>query len=283
MPIQVNLFQLEHHHRSSVVIQAMAKGIRRVGDRPIVRPAVNYRPDQEIMIFYGLVGPLAKAIRRQTAAGGTAVYIDLGYWQRRKGGRYSGYHKLAVNSRHPTDYYRRRPHDSSRFRELGVSIRDWQKGGQHILVAGMGDKGSLAEGFQPGEWERDAITLLRKYTDRPIVYRPKPSWKNAKPIEGCKFSDSKQRVEEVLAGAYAVVTHHSNVAIDGVMEGIPAFCLQGVGSTMALADLSRIEHPERPSGREAWAQDIAWCQFSIAEMAEGVPWRHLKDEGLVPS
>lgn len=281
MPLEVKLFEIDSHHRSKVVVQAMAKGISRVGDRPAIKPAVNYRPDDQVIVFYGLVGALAKAIRRQQAVGGTAIYVDLGYWGRRQGGRWTGYHKIAVNSRHPTEYFQRRPHDETRFRRLGVSMMPWKRG-RNILIAGMGDKGSLAEGFQPGEWERSAVEQLRKLTDRPIIYRPKPSWLKARTIDGTIFSPPRQKIEEVLADCHAVVTHHSNVAVDGLMDGIPAFCFEGVAVPMALADLTRIEHPEYPADRQRWANDIAWTQWSIAEMAEGLPWRHLKDEGLLP-
>lgn len=281
MPAHVTLFQLDGHKRSKVVVQAMAHGIRRAGDIPTIKPAVLYRPDSGIIVFYGLTGPLAKAITRQKAAGGTAVYVDLGYWGRRQGGRWTGYHKVAVNSRHPTEYFQRVEHPEDRFRKLGISIRNW-RGGRHILIAGMGDKGAIAEGFAPGEWETAAVAEIQRHTDRPIIYRPKPSWKGAKPIQGATFSPPRQKIEAALDDCHAVVTHHSNVAVDGIMAGTPAFCWTGVASPMALQDLSRIETPERPDGRERWARDIAYCQFSIAEMAEGLAWKHLRDEGLLP-
>lgn len=281
MPLEVTLFQIEGHHRSRIVVQAMARGIRAAGDKPVIKPATLYRPNDGVMVFYGLMGPLAKAIRRQQAAGGTAVYVDLGYWGRRRGGRWSGFHKVAVNSRHPTEYFQKRQHDERRFRALGVSLDEWKEG-RHILVAGMGDKGSIAEGFRPGQWECEAIEALKKVTDRPIIYRPKPSWKGAKPIEGTIFSHPKQRIEDVLADCHAVVTHHSNVAVDGLMMGVPAFCFEGVASTLALSDLSQIEHPERPDARFQWACDVAHCQFSVEEMTTGIAWTQLKHEGLLP-
>lgn len=281
MRLDVSLYQIAGHRRSSIVVQAMAKGIRTVGDRPRIRPAVNYRPTGEIMVFYGLVGSLAKAIRRQQAHGGTAIYIDLGYWGRRDGGRYVGHHKIAVNSRHPTEYFQLYEHDDKRFRRLGVALEDWKEGGRHILIAGMGEKGATAEGGEAGEWERAAIAEVRKHSDRPITYRPKPSWKSAKPIEGTTFSPPEQPLEHVLDGAHAVVTHHSNVAVDGLVKGVPAFCLEGVASPLALSDLSMIENPDRTGERTQWVNDVSYCQWTVAEMAEGLPWRHLKDEGLV--
>ena len=42
-----------------------------------------------------------------------------------------------------------------------------------------------------------------------------------------------------------------------------------------------IEAPPTLSNRLEWASNIAYCQWSIAEMKAGLPWQHLKSEGLV--
>ncbi len=77
------------------------------------------------------------------------------------------------------------------------------------------------------------------------------------------------------------MTHHSNVAVEAIMNGIPAICPIGVASVMAGHDLSQIEAPPMPEGREQWAADIAYCQWSLAEMQSGAAWRHLRREKLV--
>lgn len=280
MPAEVSVYRIPGHTRSKLVTDAMMRGIDQAGDRPILRHASAFEPSTGIAVFYGLMGKLWTAIQAQREAGGTAVYIDLGYWGRREGGRWTGYHKVAVNARHPTEYFQKKQHDRSRFERFNIRPADW-KDGKHILIAGMGDKGASAEGYQPGQWEREAVTALRGLTDRPIVYRPKPSWRTAKPIEGTSFSPHRQRIGDVLQNCYAVVTHHSNVAVDALLSGIPAFCWGGVATCMTLQDLGKIEDPLRPEGREQWAADIAWTQWSMREMAEGWAWRHLRDEGLV--
>jgi hypothetical protein len=146
----------------------------------------------------------------------------------------------------------------------------------------MSDKGALAEGYQPEEWERWAIAEIKKYSKRTIVYRPKPSWKGAKPITGTITSGREREVEQDLRNAWAVVTHHSNVAVDALVAGVPAFCWGGVALEMSLQTLARIEDPHFPDGRLQWMADIAYTQWSIAEMRTGLPWVHLKKEGLIP-
>lgn len=282
MADRVAIYRASGNTRSGVICKALEAGIRAAGDLPVPRDEADYgAPETRVAAHYGLAGKLQRVFDDHRTDGRAVVYIDLGYWGRRpSNNRWIGYHKLSVNDRHPTAYFQRRPHPMDRARALDVEPQPWRTG-SHILLCGMGDKGAPAEGFRPEEWERAAIATLRQYTDRPIVYRPKPSWKTARPIEGCGYSPGSIDIAVALEGAHAVVTHHSNAAVDGLVAGVPAFCWKGVASPMALQDLSRIESPWRPDGREQWIADVAHCQWSVAEITDGSAWRHLKDEGLV--
>lgn len=283
--VAVAIWRIKGHKRSNIVCDAMAAGIRAAKEEVNEYYSYEYRhPVGDVAVFYGYTGPLVQLMEDYSVAPRRAVYVDLGYWARRQGGRFVGYHKLAVNARHPVNYYRQRQHDGGRARAVGVEVKPWRPvgSGEFILLAGMGAKGARAEGQAPEAWERWAIDEIQRYTERPIVYRPKPSWYEAKPIPGTRFSPREEDVSLLLADAHAVVTHHSNVAVEGILAGIPAFCWGGVGRDMASQDLSKIEKPYMPEGREEWAADIAWCQWSVAEMATGEAWRYLKAEALVP-
>lgn len=215
-----------------------------------------------------------------------AVYVDLGYWGRREGGRFAGYHKIAINSRHPLPFLMRHPLPHDRFARFGLKLEEPRPPGRHILLAGMGDKGAMAEGYRPEQWERSAIAKLRAFTDLPIVYRPKPSWKTARPIEGTTFSPRSVDVADELENCYAVVTHHSNVAVEAVLAGIPVYCEAGVARCFSVGKLEELVDPWRFAGfnrtaREQWAANLAYWQWSVAEMYRGDPWRFLRAEGLV--
>jgi hypothetical protein len=284
MSARVVVYQVRDHHRSRVTCEAMVRGIRRAGDSVAHLWEHDYtEPVADVAVFYGLEGRLPRVFRDYRRAGLRAVYIDLGYWGRRAGGRWSGFHKICVNSRHPTEYFQSRRHDDSRARVHALTLAPWRADGRHILLAGMGDKAARVEGMPTEAWERDAIRSLKRYTSRPILYRPKPSWKTARPIRdlGVEYSSPKDDVSRALANAWAVVTHHSNVAVDGLIAGIPAFCWEGVAAGLAGRELADIESPLFAEGREQWVNDVSWCQWSVAEMADGLPWRHLQNEGLV--
>ena len=283
MPLEVGVYLLRGNGRSQRIGERMAAGIRRAGDKVTIRTDGEYRgPREAVAVFYGFEKNTPTIMEEMKAAGRKAVYLDLGYWGRREGGRFAGYHKIAINDRHPTNYFQNTAHSDDRVARFNLQVRPWQSGGGHILVAGMSDRAAASLGMQPEEWERWAIAEARKHTDRQIIYRPKPSWRTAKPILGVGFSHQKEPLENALAGCHAVVTHHSNVAVDAMVAGIPAFCWAGVAQPMTSQDLSQIEAPAYPDDREQWLADVAYCQWNGAEMENGKPWRHLKGEGLVP-
>lgn len=274
-------YQLTGHGRSTTICTAMAAGIKACGDRVTITPASSYRePAHDVAVFYGMAGGLREVMADYVKAGKQAVYVDLGYWGREEGGRRSGYHKVTVNARHPTAYLHQREHSMARFERFRLDILPWHRG-KHILLAGFSAKHAIFDGYEPHAWERKVVAALRLHTDRPIVYRPKPSDRAAHPLAGVLYSAPSQSLREVLANAHAVVTHHSNVGVDGLLAGVPVFTQEGAALTMGLSDWAQIEQPVYPDGRAWWAADVAHCQFSVAEMAAGVPWRHFKEEGLI--
>jgi hypothetical protein len=280
MATEVAIYKIEGHRRSTMCCEAMHLGIRSTGDRPATISTHAYtKPMFPVAVFYGYDQILRQIMADYVAAGLHAVYIDLGYWQREG---MTGHHKIVVNDRHPTKYFQRVKHSSERAQSCHVRLRDYQSTGRHILLAGMGPKAAEAEGKQPLKWESDAVEALRMFTDREIVYRPKPSWIGAPPLKGTRFSPKAERLEDVLRNCHAVVTHHSNVAVEGLVAGVPAFCWKGVAQPMALQDLKEIEAPFYPFERGQWVNDIAYTQWNVDEMKRGLPWRHLKNEGLIP-
>lgn len=277
----VNVYYSKSNMRSRVVAQAMARGIRNASsDRVQMLPSDNYKGiDSDIAVFYGLSDRLSE-IMQDYSAQAVAVHIDLGYWRRRIATRYDGYHKITINSRHPDAYFRNKKHSHFRFNQLGLRVDPWQNNTKHIMVAGMSAKAAIAEGFSPEEWEKRTIERLRSITDRKIIYRPKPNWSGATLIQGTEFQRNID-LRVALCNCHAVVTHHSNVAVDALLAGVPVFCERGVASVMSVNDYNMIETPLRPDDRNAWANDVAYCQWSLSEMSSGLPWKHLKSEGLL--
>lgn len=275
---KIAAYVLRSNH-AELTVKHMIKGARVCGDDVTVFSDTDYTPehinDFSAAIFWGYVETCQAIMRGYRDAGKAAVYLDLAYWER------DTHYKVSVNDRHPTAYFQRVIHASDRRERFKVSTKPWQRGAR-ILLAGMGAKAAWAERCEPVEsWERNAIREIRAVTDRPILYRPKPSWSGARPIHepGVQYYSGKEKLR--FDDLWAVVTHHSNVSVDGLACGVPAFVWFGVSKPMGLQNLNSIDEPLYPVGREQWLNDIAYCQWSLDEMADGTCWRHLKDEGIV--
>lgn len=264
------------HPRARRIGEALLEGAREMG-WPVALVGLHDKPSADLVLSYGWKHrPTFDAYR---AIGANYLYVDLGYWKRRAfRGDFGGLHKVVCNARHATKYFQRnRPAD--RLAEA-PQIAPWQTGGRHILLAGLSGKGAQSVGERPFEWERRTIAHLQNLTDRPIIYRPKPSWRDARPIQGVRYSPPDQPLEDALAAAHAVVTHYSNVGLDALWAGIPVCVEDGLATAMATP-LSQIETPQRPEGREQFLADVSYCQFSRAEIVSGMMFQQFLDDGLI--
>lgn len=247
-------------------------------------------PCTDILLHYGFDGSqeseIAGAFRDYVAAGLKAVYVDLGYFKNRAAlGRYGDYHRFSINDRHPTAHFQSVTHPSDRADALGLKVAKKINQGNNIVLCGMSPKAAVFDDVIG--WEEAAIVAMRKHTDRPIVYRPKPQRvKNGQlpPLLGTSYSDPiTRKLEHELADAWAVVSHHSNAGLDALVAGVPCFQPAGVASVLGHADLSLIEKPILPSyeERRQLVNDVCYTQFNGAEAAAGIAWRHFRDEGLL--
>ena len=267
-------YQERNSRRSAVIAEAMAEGARRHSETVTVAQWAG-SPDGDCAVFYGWRQPeIADAYRE---AGKPFVHVDLGWWDRKPEGRpLEGYHKVSVNARDPTAYFRR-SWPSDRFDHFGIVVSEWRwQRGRAILLAGMSAKSAGVQGFAPYEWERAAIAKLRAITDREIIFRPKPSWLEARPIPGTTFSPSGEGLALVFDRTWAVVTLTSNVAVDALIAGLPIFAERGVAAALSMPALSMVQDPPLPAGRHQLLADIAYQQWSVPEMRSGDCWAFLK-------
>lgn len=280
--MKVTVFYTNGNERSKIIGRALSAGIAKheTGVRLVLSRDYRGPPDSDVAIHYGFADRLKLIFDEHRIAGRKAIYVDLGYWLRRKRTRFDGYHKIVINSRHPTAYFQDRKHPSDRFNALGITIEPWRSEGRHVLVIGMSGKGALAEGFAPEQWERRTIAKLRAITKRPIVYRPKPNWPGAKPIPGAVFQKDVP-LADALKDCHAVVSYHSNVAVEAIVAGVPALTTHGIASFMGTRNLEQVDNPYMPDCRAQWAADLAYTQWTIAEMESGAFWAHMKTEGLL--
>lgn len=274
MRVSINI--IPNSGQSESCCKAMAAGIERHGDKAVLRKDTDYNmAGFDAACFWGFWEPCQRIVKECRDHSKPWVFFDLAYWAR------DTHYKVTVNGRHPTDYFMSRADcPDGRFLKYNFKIKPWKNDGKHILLAGMSGKAAWSFGMNAEEYERTQIEAIRAHTDRPIIYRPKPSWTGSKPIPGAAY-DKDTPISQLLQNAWAVVTHHSNVGCDALLEGIPVFTKYGAASIMALRDVSNIEQPCYPEGREQFFANLAYCQWTLAEMRSGETWHFLKESKLL--
>jgi hypothetical protein len=247
------------------VARAMQAGIDRCGDRPFLHPIDGPMSKQaDVAVCYGWKRHAAYDKYRKF------VYADLGYWHRET------HYRLVVGGWSPESYVRAGlPH--SRLETLGVTVKPWREGGDTIVIAGSTAKASAEHGTPYRQWEIQAAQRLHGSGKR-IVYRPKPSDPHKSPIPSAEYDVGK--LQETLDRACCVVTHHSNTAIDALVEGVPVHCEVGAAAAFSVP-LESAANPQRLERREQFLADVAWLNWSVQEMERGEAWAHMKDRGLV--
>ncbi len=158
---------------------------------------------------------------------------------------------------------------SKRFELFGLTPKPWATGGDHVIVATQSEIFyEMRLGISRDQWTRRTIDELRRHTDRRIVVCHKP----APPFQG----QPHRSFEKLLPGAWAVVSHSSSVMVKALLDGIPVFSLgASMATRMGLSDLSRIEDPLYPDGRNVWLWSLAANQWTREEMCGGICWRDL--------
>ena len=150
--------------------------------------------------------------------------------------------------------------DPKRFRGFHIPVLDWRQRGDHVLLCPNSPRFLAAHGH--ATWLEDVTAELKKHTDREIRSR----WK----------SDKDRPLQEDLKNCWAVVTFTSNAAVEAILAGVPAISTrQCAALSMGSGDLSTIENPRMPEGREAWAARLANNQWTLQEMSRGQLWEAL--------
>lgn len=219
----------------------------------------------------------ANLFREVRAAGQRVLYFDKGYVRSRGNRGVWEYWRVALDAHQPTEHLMDRRMKRHRWDALGLEPRPWRKRGDHVIFAGSSAKYHEFHGLpHPTTYAASIVAQLRQLTDRPIIYRPKPSWKEATPLDGVLHSGRDETLLVAMEGAHAIVTHGSNACFDAALMGIPSIVLgDAVARPISSTDLAEIETP-RLERRDRWFRNLAFHQWTESEMESGEAWQTIQ-------
>jgi len=244
-----------------------------------IRNSHEYKyPESDVAIFYGLSEQSKKIKRDYESQGLKTVYIDGGFWKRSRNWRdVHGYYKTSVDSfqcEHMIDVYV----SSDRFDLLNLTKSPYQKKSGHILLIGLPVKSTQAYNTSFESWETGIVEQIRKITDRKIIYRQKiTSEKHMTNIADYISKQSEEPIDALLSRVSFVVTRHSNIAMDALLNGIPFYTEHGLTKKWSTP-LPEIDNPKFPDEdeRQMILNRAAYSQWSIKEMQSGKAWNFLR-------
>jgi hypothetical protein len=155
--------------------------------------------------------------------------------------------------------------------------------GCYILYAGSSNKYNIFMDLdEPTTYAENIVQELRKHTDRPIIYRPKPSWDDRKPIPQTIYMGGRKTKFHTLLkkDIYALITHSSNAALEANFYGIPTIVLgEGIARPVSSTSIKDINNLYRPSLEEkhSLGRSLSYFQWKLEEIAAGDMWQNLKE------
>ncbi len=204
------------------------------------------------------------------------VYLDKGYT------RTWDYRRVAINDAQPTAYMQYWTMPDDRRSKFGWSFEPWRRDGNHIVISTSSKNYHAFSNIEPPEVHTQRVfEELRDYTDRPIIFRPKPNQTIKIEVPGTTLST--RTLQEDLAGAHCLITYGSSSCIEAMRMGVPSIILGD--AVMRPISSYRLKYVESPcyatdSERDHVLNALAYCQWSLDEFASGEAWAHI-ERGLV--
>ena len=210
--------------------------------------------------FYGMTDYTMCLIKQAIDSGRDWYYIDNGYFGRSK------FFRITKNDFQHYKIGKPKVSNYERWKHHKVSLEPWKKDGNHILVCPPGIEFSRLMDINRDAWIENTLSHLKEFTDRELRVRAKPSPMELKLDPNSLYND--------LRKCHALVTTHSNAAVNALCYGVPCFTTMKCGAyPLSLHDLSLIEEPIYPENREEWAIYLSGSQWRRCEIGKGMAWR----------
>ena len=170
----------------------------------------------------------------------------------------------------------------------GVRLAPWRTGGEYFLIAGQIPWDANLQDVNFFEWVAVTALRLQRMSGTQIVFRPHPEMQGDlselyEEMVKSNIRISDASMKEDLAGAKAVISYNSNLAVDAVLAGVPTIT-RDIGSMAWPVSGHHFEYLMDPEllhlPREEWLNDLSYAQWTLEEMASGATWEHLNRYAL---
>ena len=174
-------------------------------------------------------------------------------------------------------------YDTARPTKLGLKLEPWHNG-DYVLICGQHGRSEQWRNMPDmNTYYKETVLNVRKFTDRPIVIRSHPryrenvffkvdheffndykiEWNSPKQVRNTYDSFD---LEYVLKHSHCVISHSSNSGINAILNGVPSIVSkESLAYPVATDDISLIENLPRPN-RDQWLLELSHKEWSEDEL-----------------
>lgn len=190
-------------------------------------------------------------------------FIDSGYTNFLEG-KQKKWHRLTRNHIHHIQDFEAPVDRLGNFKEFP---KQWRHDGEFVLVIEPGPFSAAIFHVDINEWKINIETEIRKYTDKPIKFRPKIDKKARSPLY-------KELLNEDY---YCIININSNAATESVWAGVPVITLdRHITSSISRHRISDINNLYRPNIAN-WLAMLSYSQFTHEELMNGTAVNIIKE------
>ncbi len=249
--------------------EAIEAGAAAAGFR--VRNGAGAPMPGDVLLTWNFYGSRADTARGFQAAGAHAIVCEEAYIR-----EVAGEHYFAMALGGHNGAGRWRVGAPERWAGWGIAMRPWRRDGAHVLVCGQRGFG-YNDMAMPDAWPDEVYGRLRRVTERPLWFRPHPKRRRREtraPYD--RVLDYAEPLAAHLAEAWAVVVYSSNCATEALIAGVPVVyeAPHIVTAPACRRGIQALDAPFLGDRLPAFAR-LAWAQWSMTEIARGVPFRQL--------
>jgi len=230
----------------------------------------------DVAIIFGLVKAAyaptwyKQKIIDKHKANGTLLVVESAFLNRGK------YHAVGWGGIHGNADFKNTNMPGDRWNSFRVKLVDWQKRGPKnpIVVCGQLPRDTNVQDTDHVAWVKETV---KYYLSKgiPVRFRPHPRCDDASIYDIPDKLWDRAKIKDTLKTARAVVIYNSTSGIDALRYGVPVIAQGSDAMAAPLASNSLDPKDLIYPDRRQFFFDLAYTQWTQAEMREGATWKHL--------
>lgn len=266
---KINLYYYDDHIKCRNALQSFAKSFKDVEFIPINRKTeIQY---DGIPVIWGNKNESKSLIHQCWAEHIDFFHLDLPLienWGRKSAADAIRTFRLSINALHKNRIY---PRTNDRLdyliRSIDMPFKDWKyKRNGVILVCPPSEP--MAEFFDISidAWLDQTVQEIKANSDLPYRVRFKPTHRV-----------QRTTLIQDLEDTACMVTFNSNAGVESIFNGVPVISHEISATGPISIDYDEINLPPTYD-RTAWASSIAYSQWNMDELSNGLALRYLLEE-----